>query len=301
MGIMFSCCIIDISIMVSIGHFFCFRLFCGLWLSYQVSCDSYFRSSYVWKVDSCSLEEFSEQIVTESESECMLACLQASDGCEVYKWDASYGACFIQVTINVTESTTPGNTINVMMTMDLPHTTCGEENACPTGYACLDPQCGGMNPTCILAKADCAEILASDPASSSGVFSILPAGTQQIKQVWCDMDTDGGGWTVFLKRVNGSADFYQDVAAYTQGFGNVNGEYWLGLDALHALTATKTYQLRADMSDWDGASAHSLHASMVVADASDEYRLTVGAFLGRDGGDCLLINQNMTFSTKNAD
>ena len=265
-----------------------------------MSCDSYFRSSYVWKVDSCSLEEFSEQIVTESESECMLACLQALDRCEVYKWDASSGACFIQVTINVIESTTPGNTISVMMTKDLPHITCGEENACPAGYACLDPPCAGMNPTCI--AKDCAEILASDPASSSGVYSILPAGTQQIKQVWCDMDTDGGGWTVFLKRIDGSVDFYQDLTAYTQGFGDVNGEYWLGLDALHAMTSAKTYQLRADMSDWDGVTAHSLHAFMEVTDASDDYRLTVGAFLGGDGGDCLLVqNQNMPFTTKDVD
>ena len=40
---------------------------------------------------------------------------------------------------------------------------------------------------------------------------------------------------------------------------------------------------------------------MVVADASDDYRLTVGALLGGDGGDCLLTNQNMPFTTKDAD
>ena len=39
-----------------------------------------------------------------------------------------------------------------------------------------------------------------------------------------------------------------------------------------------------------------------MADASDDYRLTVGAFLGGDGGDCLLSqNQNMPFTTKDAD
>ena len=301
MSIMLPHCMTDISTMAAIKQNFCIGLYCGLWLSYPALCNFHIQSSYVWKVDSCSLEGFSEPIVTESESECMLACLQASDGCEVYKWDASSSACFMQETVNVTESITPGDTISVMMTMDLPHTTCQEENVCPDGYGCVDPPCAGMNPTCI-AKADCAKILASNPASSSGVYSILLAGTQQIKQVWCDMDTDGGGWTVFLKRIDGSVDFYQDLAAYTQGFGDVNGEYWLGLDALHAMTSAKTYQIRVDMSDWDSASAHSLHASMVVADASDNYRLTVGAFLGGDGGDCLLgRNQNMPFTTKDAD
>ena len=242
-------CIIDIPKMVSIRQYFRAGLLCVFWLSYQVSCNFYFKSSYVLKVDLCSVDGFSEQIVTESGSDCMLACLQASDGCEVYKWDASSGTCFIQDTISVTESPTPGDTISMMITIDLPHTTCEEENVCPAGFVCVDPPCAGMNPNCIPPKANCAKILASDPASSSGVYSILPAGTQQNKQVWCDMDTDGGGWTVFLKRIDGSVDFYQDLAAYTQGFGDVNGEYWLGLDALQAMTAAKTYQIRADMSD----------------------------------------------------
>ena len=67
-------------------------------------------------------------------------------------------------------------------------------------------------------------------------------------------------------------------AEYAEGFGDVNGEYWLGLDALHAMTTAKTYQLRTDVSDWAGASTYSLHASMVVADAADGYRLTLGHF-----------------------
>ena len=43
---------------------------------------------------------------------------------------------------------------------------------------------------------DCADILALDPESETGQYWILLPVTLEPKRVWCDMDTDGGGWTV---------------------------------------------------------------------------------------------------------
>ena len=50
----------------------------------------------------------------------------------------------------------------------------------------------------------------------------------------CDMETDGGGWMVIQRRVaNRTVNFTRDWNDYVNGFGDLNGEIWNGLDNIH--------------------------------------------------------------------
>ena len=58
--------------------------------------------------------------------------------------------------------------------------------------------------------------------------------------VYCDLTTDGGGWTTFQRRGqfgNPTDHFKRGFFEYQNGFGNdVTEEHWLGLDNIVGLT-----------------------------------------------------------------
>ena len=125
-------------------------------------------------------------------------------------------------------------------------------------------------------------LLLQDGFTSSGVYTINPDGGKPM-QVLCDMTTDGGGWTVFQRRLDGSVDFYLGWASYKNGFGNLTGEFWLGNDNLHRLTAANDDMLRVDLEDFDNNTRYAEYTTFKVADESDKYRLSIGGYSGTAG------------------
>ena len=132
----------------------------------------------------------------------------------------------------------------------------------------------------------------------SGVYTIQP-DNQPAFQVYCDMETDGGGWTVFQRRMDGSVDFYRYWTDYQQGFGNLSGEFWLGLDKIHRLTSTGT-ELRVDLQDFEGNSRYAQYTSFSVGDSSSKYILSVSGYSGT-AGDSLGVHNGQRFSTRDQD
>ena len=97
-------------------------------------------------------------------------------------------------------------------------------------------------------KRNCAEIYKSAGKPTDGVNTIKPDELPAF-DVFCDQTTDGGGWTVFQKRLNGSVDFYRYWNDYKRGFGDLNSEFWLGLDKIHRLTSYNNNTLRVDLEE----------------------------------------------------
>uniref|UniRef100_A0A8C3TCZ7 Angiopoietin like 4 n=1 Tax=Chelydra serpentina TaxID=8475 RepID=A0A8C3TCZ7_CHESE len=108
-------------------------------------------------------------------------------------------------------------------------------------------------PLCLFAELplDCQQLFLAGERSS-GVFQIQPLGSQPFK-VYCDMTAEGS-WTVIQRRLDGSVDFDQLWEAYRNGFGDLSGDFWLGLEKVYHIVQERSYNLSIELQDWEGNS-----------------------------------------------
>ena len=131
-----------------------------------------------------------------------------------------------------------------------------------------------------------------------GVYYIYPDGNGFIK-VYCDQKTNGGGWTVFQRRFDGSVDFYRDWNSYKEGFGDFGSEFWLGNDDIHNIT-TQGPQLLIELKDFDNQTAHASYGYFHIGTEAEKYVLNIGEFSG-SAGDSMAFHNGMMFSTRDSD
>ncbi|XP_071500748.1 microfibril-associated glycoprotein 4-like [Diadema antillarum] len=144
---------------------------------------------------------------------------------------------------------------------------------------------------------DCDDAL-SRGFNVSGRYVIDPLDGGDPFVVYCDMDTDGGGWTVLQRRENGDENFDRSWLDYKHGFGNLMGEHWLGLEKMHRISAFAA--LRVDLEDFEGAKTTSTYELFFMHDEARNYEINMRNPAG-DGGAGLALNGRVKFSTPDND
>jgi len=101
--------------------------------------------------------------------------------------------------------------------------------------------------------------------------------------------------------MDGSENFYRPWTDYVQGFGDLSGEFWLGLDRIHRLTRDGA-QIFFNMTTWEGKHEFAHYQVFTVHGAATAHRMNVDAF-GYNGSikELLSFHDNMKFSTFDRD
>ncbi|XP_046865535.1 angiopoietin-1-like [Drosophila willistoni] len=107
---------------------------------------------------------------------------------------------------------------------------------------------------------------------SSGIHEIEIPGIDPISAV-CEGDLKGGGWIVIHKRFDGSVDFNRTWTEYRNGFGNKKGEFFIGLENLHRITNSQTYELYVRLGYHDGTFQFASYDNFRIGNETTKYKL----------------------------
>ncbi|KRY58291.1 O-phosphoseryl-tRNA(Sec) selenium transferase, partial [Trichinella britovi] len=124
------------------------------------------------------------------------------------------------------------------------------------------------------------------------------------KMVRCDLETDGGGWTIIQRRENPLVDFNGNWAEYRDGFGDET-DFWIGNEYLHQIS---NYRLRngglklcVELLD-DGNEIHvDCWTHFYVASEYERYLLLLGIYKGSSKYDNFLTSRGRVFATYDND
>ncbi|CAH1253588.1 ANGPTL1 [Branchiostoma lanceolatum] len=161
-----------------------------------------------------------------------------------------------------------------------------------------EPPTAPTQPPSYKLPKDCADAY-HQGLSDSGLYEIHPQGSNHSFHVYCDQEDEGGGWTLFQRRGDGSESFYRGWRAYKEGFGHLEGEHWLGNDKISAVTKQGQYLMRVTLEDWSNSTRYAEYSQFYVENEDKMYRVRVGSYYGNAGDS--FPNSGSRFSTYDSD
>lgn len=135
---------------------------------------------------------------------------------------------------------------------------------------------------------DCTNV--TEPA---GIYIIRP-GPETVNAQCAN------GTTLIQRRFNGSVEFNRKYAEYVEGFGDLNSEFWIGLETMHRLTNDNCTSMQIDMTDIYGAAWYAQYDHFSVGNADSGYVLDVSGYRG-NASDAFEYQNHMEFSTIDRD
>ena len=111
------------------------------------------------------------------------------------------------------------------------------------------------------------------------------------------------GWVVIQERHSDSpVEFYLDWESYVDGFGNLDGSFWIGLRLMSRLTNKCDSALRVDLVSMDGMLVYADYQQFKVEDQETNFKLLIGGYSSASTvEDSMSTHNGQPFSTQDND
>ncbi|XP_036222653.2 microfibril-associated glycoprotein 4 [Bactrocera oleae] len=159
-------------------------------------------------------------------------------------------------------------------------------------------------PPSIKKSSSCTEAMRQENGryAESGIYELyLPEYLHHAFFVYCLRDPNGGEpWTIIQRRQSNDTDFYRGWFEYEHGFGDLNANFFLGLDKIHALTHSRAHELWFELEDFQNEKRAAKYESFAIGSAQDKYELiALGQYSGT-AGDSFSTHRGEKFTTKDS-
>ena len=163
---------------------------------------------------------------------------------------------------------------------------------------------------------DCSDVLEFNITSGFYTF-YMDTGDKNPVRVYCDLVTEGGGWTAIQIRQPAAENvtFERKWNEYLKGFGSPETHHFVGLSNIYTWMLTRIYELRVNVRDHEGGQGFSKYQRFHLEGEHCGYRMMQFVETGPAGdslefavyqdtepyGDEISIHHGMKFSTIDRD
>ncbi|XP_046579674.1 microfibril-associated glycoprotein 4-like isoform X2 [Haliotis rubra] len=144
---------------------------------------------------------------------------------------------------------------------------------------------------------DCTDIMTRFPSLKSGIYILKPDGQDQF-QAYCVSSI--GTWTLIQRRQDGSENFFRTWNEYKEGFGDLNGEFWLGNEKVWRVVKGRQFELKIKLWDFQDDTRMAHYQSFSIGSLAENYKLKISGFSG-NAGDSMETSNGRAFSARDRD